>query len=128
MRLAGHLIVSGPGLLERLQKGESVRFIKKGAEFDLRVGNSEKEALDFDVWIPLSHSDEITIETDAKDGESLFNDALHVEIEDPKGGSFALTVNVSVMKALIETFGDYLAAHEAYRKMLKNSHVRVKSA
>lgn len=30
MLLEGHLNISGPGLLERLRKGESVRFIKGG--------------------------------------------------------------------------------------------------
>lgn len=75
----------------------------------------------------MNDASEITIETDAKDENPISNGEIYIEIEDPKGGCVALTLNVDQMRALKELFENYLDAHRAHRAMLSNSHVRVKS-
>ena len=127
MLLEGHLNASGPDLLERLRKGESVRFYKNKAEFDLQVSDSEKETLDFDVWIPLSDSDEVTIETDVEDENLTLNGTFHIDIKDSKGGCVGITLSVDQVKTLKKLFEDYVSAYDAHRALLKNKFVRVKA-
>jgi hypothetical protein len=114
MYLSGTLNFKGPGL----KKEEFCVKDKSGAEFNLELSEGPKpEIQDFDVWIQMADDKEISIKTDASDGEII--DQLYLTIEGKDGGCLAISVSPNQAAAIAEVLWKFKDVHVKYNELCK---------
>ena len=125
IEMAGTIHLAGPDIIERLAKGESVRF-REGtngvAELDLVIEKADKEKIvSFDPLVWIEHAD-VSIHTDATDGEEVCED-LCIFIDGKFDRSIGLNVSVDQAEVLARILSNFVTAYKAKAELDKTWNV-----
>jgi hypothetical protein len=124
IRVGGTIHLAGPDIIERLAKGESVRFCDEHAtELDLIIEKADKEKIvSFDPLVWIERAD-VSIHTDATDGDEV-SDNLAIFIDGKFDRSIGLNLSVEQAEVLGRILTNYVAAFKAKQELNKTWSVK----